>query len=151
MLVAPYEDRTSVQFRILNLRPNVLMEIQAHMILMTVEGPPGALTRKYQTLKLERDDLYFLALSWTIVHPIDEESPLFGKTREDLARLQAEFVVMIKAFDDTFAQSVHARYSYRYDEVTWQARFQPAFEIDSEGNMVLNVDRVSSHALIAGS
>jgi inward rectifier potassium channel len=151
ILVAPYEDRSSVQFRILNLRPNVLMEVQAHMVLMTVEGPPGALTRKYQPLKLERDDLYFLALSWTIVHPIDEESPLFGKTREDLASLQAEFVIMIKAFDDTFAQAVHARYSYRYDEVTWQARFQPAFEIDSEGNMVLHVDRVSSQAAIAGN
>jgi len=151
MLVAPYEDRTSMQFRILNLRPNVLMELQAHMILMTVEGPPGAQTRKFRQLKLEREDVYFLALSWTVVHPIDEDSPLFGKTPEDLIDMQAEFVIMIKAFDDTFAQSVHARYSYRYDELAWQARFQPAFEIDGEGNMVLNVDRVSNYAAIAGT
>jgi len=151
MLVTPYEDQTSTQFRILNLRPNVLMEIRAHIILMTVEGPPGALTRKYQELKLERDGIYFLALAWTVVHPIDQDSPLFGKTSEDLERLQAEFVIMIKAYDDTFAQSVHARYSYRYDEITWQARFNPAFEFDTEGNMVLNVDRVSSHAMIAGT
>jgi inward rectifier potassium channel len=151
MLVAPYEDRTSAQFRIVNLRPNVLMEVQAHLVLMTVEGPPGALTRKYQQLKLERDDIYFLALTWTVVHPIDEESPLFGKTAADLERLQAEFVVMMKAYDDTFAQVVHARYSYRYDELAWQNRFQPAFEIDGQGNMVLNVDRVSSRAAIAGS
>jgi inward rectifier potassium channel len=150
ILMAPYQDRSSVQFRILNLRPNVLMEIQAHMILMTVEGPPGALTRRYQPLKLEREELYFLALSWTIVHPIEEDSPLFGKTREDLERLQAEFVVMIKAFDDTFAQSVHARYSYRYDELVWQAHFQPAFEMDGDGNMILNVDRVSSFIAGAG-
>ena len=94
-----------------NQRPNVLMEVQAHMILMTVEGPIGAQNRKYQELKLERDSVYFLALSWTIVHPIDEESPLFGKTPEELRRLQAEFVIMIKAFDDTFAQiRCHARY-----------------------------------------
>jgi inward rectifier potassium channel len=151
MLVAPYQDRSSMQFRIVNLRPNVLMEIQAHLVLMTVEGEPGAMTRKYQALKLERDDIYFLALTWTIVHPIEEDSPLFGKSPEDLARLQAEFVIMIKAYDDTFAQAVHARYSYRYDEIAWQARFQPAFEIDGEGNMVLNVDRVSSHAAIAGT
>ncbi len=150
ILMAPYQDRSSVQFRILNLRPNVLMEIQAHLILMTVEGPPGALTRRYQPLKLEREDLYFLALSWTIVHPIEEDSPLFGKTREDLERLQAEFVVMIKAFDDTFAQSVHARYSYRYDEMVWQAHFQPTFEMDGDGNMILNVDRVSSFTAGAG-
>lgn len=151
MLVTPYQDRSSVQFRIVNLRPNVLMELEAHMILMTVEGEPGALTRRFQPLKLERENVYFLALTWTIVHPIEEESPLFGKTPEELRRLQAEFVIMIKAFDDTFAQAVHARYSYRFDELTWQARFQPAFEIDGEGNMVLNVDRVSSHGAIAGS
>ncbi len=149
VLIAPYQERTSVQLRILNLRPNVLMEVQAHLILMTVEGTPGAQSRTYRTLKLEREDLYFLALSWTIVHPIEEDSPLFGKTAEDLERMQAEFVVMIKAFDDTFAQSVHARYSYRYDEVAWGARFQPAFEIDGDGNMVLHVDQVSSHAMIA--
>jgi inward rectifier potassium channel len=150
MLVAPYEDRSSLQFRIANLRPNVLMELQANVILMTVEGPAGALSRKYTQLKLERDGIYFLALAWTVVHPIDEDSPLFGKTPEELARLQAEFVIMIKAFDDTFAQSVYARYSYRYDELTWQARFQPTFDIDGEGNMVLNVDRVSSYSAGAG-
>jgi inward rectifier potassium channel len=127
------------------------MELHANLILMTVEGPPGSQTRRYQPLKLEREDLYFLALSWTVVHPIDEDSPLFGKTREDLERLQAEFVILIKAFDDTFAQSVHARYSYRYDEIVWQARFQPAFEMDRDGNMILNVDRVSNFSLSAGA
>jgi inward rectifier potassium channel len=145
MLVAPYQERTSLQFRILNLRPNVLMDLHANLILMTVEGPVGAQTRNFQALKLERDAIFFLGLSWTVVHPIEEDSPLFGKTREELERLQAEFVITIKAYDDTFAQSVYARNSYRYDEVIWQARFQPAFEIDPEGNLLLHVDRVSSY------
>ncbi len=150
MLVAPYQDHSSLQFRVLNLRPNVLMELEANVILMTVEGPAGAMSRKYQQLKLERDNIFFLALAWTVVHPIDEDSPLFGKTAEELERLQAEFVITIKAYDDTFSQSVYSRYSYRYDELTWQARFQPAFEIDHDGNMVLNVDRVSSYTAGAG-
>jgi len=148
--VAPYQDRSSLQFRVLNLRPNVLMELEANVILMTVEGPAGAMSRKYQQLKLERDSIFFLALAWTVVHPIDEDSPLFGKAPEELARLQAEFVITIKAYDDTFAQSVYSRYSYRYDELTWQAKFQPTFEIDQDGNMVLNVDRVSSFTAGAG-
>jgi inward rectifier potassium channel len=151
MLVTPYQDRSSVQFRIVNLRPNILMELEAHVVLMTVEGPPGALKRHYQQLQLERSNLYFLALTWTVVHPIDETSPLFGRTPEDLERLQAEFVVMLKGFDDTFSQTVYARNSYRYDELTWQAHFHPAFEIDGDGNMVLNVDHVSSHARIASA
>ena len=149
ILMAPYQEQSSLQFRIVNLRPNILMELEANLVLMTVEGTPGNLKRRFQPLKLERDTIYFLALTWTIVHPLDESSPLFGKTAADLERLQAEFVVLIKAFDDTFSQAVHARYSYRYDELRWQAKFQPAFEIDGNGNMILNVDRVSSHALLS--
>ena len=148
ILMAPYQDQSSLQLRIVNSRPNILMELEANLVLMTVEGPPGNLKRRFEPLKLERDKIYFLALTWTIVHPLDETSPLFGKTAEDLARLQAEFVILIKAFDDTFSQTVHARYSYRYDELMWQAKFQPAFEIDGNGNMILNVDRVGNHALL---
>ena len=149
ILMAPYQDQNSIQFRIVNQRPNILMDLEANLVLMTVEGPPGKLTRRYQPLKLERDRVYFLPLTWTIVHPLDETSPLYGKTAEDLERLQAEFVILIKGFDDTFSQTVHARYSYRYDELQWQAKFQPAFEIDENGDMVLNVDRVGSHALLS--
>lgn len=149
ILMAPYQDQSSLQLRIVNLRPNILMELEANLVLMTVEGPPGNLKRRFQPLKLERDTIYFLALTWTIVHPLDETSPLFGKTAQDLERLQAEFVILIKAFDDTFSQAVHARYSYRYDELEWQAKFQPAFEIDGNGNMILNVDRVGSHVLLS--
>jgi inward rectifier potassium channel len=149
ILMAPYQDQSSLQFRIVNLRPNILMELEAYLVLMTVEGPPGKLTRRFQPLKLEREKVYFLPLTWTIVHPLDESSPLFGKSAADLERLQAEFVVLIKAFDDTFSQAVHARYSYRYDELTWQAKFQPAFEIDGTGNMILNLDRVGSYAQLS--
>ena len=150
MLVSSMGGTPALQFRIANLRPNVLMELQATIVLMTVEGPSGALSRKFQQLKLERENIYFLALTWTIVHPIDESSPLYGKSPEDLERLQAEFMILIKGFDDTFSQIVHARYSYRFDELAWRSKFHPAFEVDTQGNMVLNVDRVSSHAAVAG-
>jgi inward rectifier potassium channel len=143
-LIAPYEDRTSLQFRIVNRRPNTLMEMEAIVILMMVEGEPGKMKRTFQPLTLERDDLDFLALTWTIVHPIDEASPLFGKTNADLEKSQAEVIVIIKAFDETFSQTVRARYSYRWDEVTWNAKFTPAFDFDDTGSMVLNIDKVGS-------
>ena len=149
ILMAPYQEQNSLQFRIVNLRPNILMDLEANMVLMTVEGPPGQMKRQFQTLKLERERVYFLPLTWTIVHPIDETSPLYGKSYADLERWQAEFVVLIKGFDDTFSQVVHSRYSYRYDEIRWQAKFQPAFEINEAGDMILNVDRVGSHALLS--
>jgi len=142
MLVAPYHRGQSLQVRVVNRRVNMLMDLEATMLLMTVEGPPGQLKRNFQILKLERHKVFFLPLTWTLVHPIEPSSPLFGRTPEDLERLQAEVLILIKGFDDTFSQVVHSRYSYRYDELAWKARFKPAFEFDEEGDIVLNVDQV---------
>ncbi len=145
-LVAPFEGRTSLQFRILNRRPNALMDMEATVILMMVEGEPGKQKRTFQSLTLERDQIDFLALTWTIVHPIDESSPLFGKTNEDAEKWQTEVIILIKGFDETFSQGVRARYSYRFDEIAWNAKFTPAFEFDQTGSMVLNIDKVGSYA-----
>jgi len=143
-LITSYQDRTALQFRIVNLRSNVLIDLQASIILMTVDGSSGAPTRQYTPLALEREGVYFFPLTWTVVHPIDESSPLFGKTTADLSHLQAEVLILIKAFDDTFSQNVNARYSYRFDEIEWSAKFAPAFHIDEHGEMVLEVDRVGA-------
>lgn len=146
MLMAPYQAGHSVQFRIVNLRPNILMELEASMLLMTVEGPPGSATRRYDRLALERDKVYFLPLTWTIVHPIDESSPLRGLSADALEAMQAEFLILIKGYDDTFSQTVHRRFSYRYDELIWGAKFTTAFDIDATGDVVLDVDKVGAFA-----
>ncbi len=145
LLVAPYQQGTSLQWRIVNLRSNVLLELSASAMLMTVEGGQ----RRYQILNLERSNVYFFPLTWTIVHPIDETSPVYGKTAAELEVLQAEVLILIKAFDDTFSQMVNSRYSYRYDEMVWGAKFSPAFHIDESGNMVLDVNLVSQHTLVS--
>ncbi len=142
LAVAPYLDGTSLQFRVVNRRRNSIMELEVTMVLMDVEGQSGALKRVYKPLKLERDKVLFFPVTWTIVHPIDQDSPLYGKTAADLERQQSEFMILIKGYDDTFNQTVHSRYSYRYDEVIWGVRFAPAFHIDSGGDIILEVDKV---------
>jgi inward rectifier potassium channel len=139
VLVTPYEEGTSLQFRIVNLRPNVLIELSANIMLMTIEDGQ----RKFVNLTLERDKIYFFPLTWTVVHPIDDSSPLLGKTAAELEALHAEVLILIKGFDDTFSQTVNARYSYRYDEMIWGAKFAPAFHIDEEGKMVLELGDLS--------
>jgi len=146
MLMAPYQSGTSLQFRIVNLRPNILMELEASMLLMTVEGAAENAVRRYHRLTLERDMVYFLPLTWTIVHPIDESSPLRGLSEDALQALQAEFLILIKGYDDTFSQTVHRRFSYRYDELIWGAKFTNAFDIDASGDVVLDVDKVGAFA-----
>jgi inward rectifier potassium channel len=144
MVVAPYQEGTSLQFRIANRRSNNLMELEARVLLMTVEPSGDAMLRKYKPLELERPNVQFLPLAWTVVHPIDESSPLWGKTARDLANLKAEFLILIKAFDDTFFQTVHVRYSYRHDELVWGVRFASTFEVDSEGHMILDLGHLSA-------
>jgi len=146
MVVAPYQTGTSLQFRVANRRSNNLMELEARLLLSTVEPSDHGLLRKYKPLALERPSVQFLPLTWTVVHPIDEASPLWGLTAEDFARQQVEFLILIKAFDDTFFQTVHVRHSYRHEEVVWGARFVPAFEADSQGEMVLDLKRLSEVA-----
>jgi inward rectifier potassium channel len=144
MLMAPYQDGTSLQFRIANRRQNSLMELQVRMLLMTVQTENGQQKRRYDLLKLERPEVLFLALTWTIVHPIDQESPFWQKTAEDLNRLQAEVLILIKGFDDTFNQTVLARYSYRHDEIVWGKRFTPAFSVNEKGDLILEVKKIGA-------
>ena len=86
----------------------------------------------------------FLPLTWTVVHPIDETSPLWGRTAKDLERLQAELLILLKGYDDTFNQTVIARYSYRHDEFQWNLRFKPAFFVSPQGDLVLELRKVGA-------
>lgn len=144
LLISPYLEGTSLQFRIVNRRKNDLINLEARLLLMTVEFVGDRLQRRYVSLTLERSQILFFPLTWTVVHPIDEASPLYGKAAEDLAGLQAEVMIMIEGFDDTFGQTVHVRYSYRYDEIVWGAKFAPAFEIDANGDLRVEVSRVGA-------
>jgi inward rectifier potassium channel len=144
MLVTPYQDITSLQFRIINRRSNNLINLHARLLLMTVEPVRGKLQRRYVPLPLERDEVLFFPLPWTIVHPIVPGSPLYAKTAADLEALQAEVLILIRAFDETFGQNVNARRSYTYEEFVWGARFQPAFELDAAGDdLIVEVDKIS--------
>lgn len=146
MLVAPYQNGSSLQFRVVNRRTNSLMDLEVRIMLMIVATKNDKLTRKYDPLKLEREQVVFLPLTWTIVHPIDSESPLYGKTEADLKKQQAELLIVIKAYDDTFSQMVIARHSYRYDEIIWGRSFGPAFYVDDQGDLVLELSKLGELA-----
>src|SRR5436305_2006546 len=83
MLVAPYQDVNSLQFRVVNRRSNNLIDVEARLLLMTVETSNGILKRRFESLELERPQVLFFPLTWTVVHPITATSPLFGKSAEE--------------------------------------------------------------------
>jgi inward rectifier potassium channel len=141
-LIAPYQTGTALMFRIANERSNNLMELEVRVTLMQVIEKAGTLERKFDELALERKSVLLFPLTWTVVHPLDEASPLHGKTAEDLARLQIELIVLVKGFDETFSQVVHSRYSYGADEIVWGAKFVRAFRVEPAG-MLLELDKIS--------
>ena len=141
-IVAPYQDGTSLQIRIANQRNNALVDLEATLVLMTVEGTGDRARRVYAKLELERPNIFFLPLTWTIVHPIVPGSPLHGATPAQLETKAAEIMVLVRGFDDTFSQVVNARSSYRYDEILWGRRFAPAFHNDQDGHLVLDLAKM---------
>jgi inward rectifier potassium channel len=144
-LIADYQDGSSFQFRMVNRRANTLIEPEVTLMLMTVVRTDGAHRRDFTLLRLERAKIMLFPLTWTIVHPIDAESPLRGKSAVELEELQAEFIVLVKAWDETFAQTVHQRFSYSYSELIWGGKFVPAFGVDASGSLELHVDKVGHY------
>ncbi|ALW84911.1 hypothetical protein AUC43_07290 [Hymenobacter sedentarius] len=130
----------SLQFRIANQRSNILIDLQARVLVKTIE--PGTSNQKYAFLPLERDAVSFFPLSWTIVHDITPESPLYGYGPEDYQAQDVEIIIQLKGYDDTFAQDVHARNSYTHEEIEWHRRFIRAYEVDDDGIAVIDLDQL---------
>lgn len=127
-VVAPYGERTAFEFRIANQRSSEIIELEAQVLYSALEfNDRGSVTRQYHLLPLERNKVVFLPLAWTIVHPIDASSPLFGKSVDDLRLVHGEILVLLSGIDETFEQTVHARSSYLPDEIVWNARFASIF------------------------
>lgn len=148
-VIAPYRDITGFMFRITNVRKSQIVELTAQVILSLFVEEGGVSSRKFFGLELERNKVTFFPLSWTIVHPIDERSPLFGYDAERLIAAKAEFLILLSGTDETIAQTVHRRSSYRADEVVWNAKFSSMFMYPelNEDQQVLKVDISRIHEI----
>ncbi|GAB2600836.1 ion channel [Spirosoma areae] len=139
---APYLDVNAWMFRIINTRANQLINLDVTITMSRLESKPdGTLYRKYYGLNLERSKVAFFPANWTLVHPITDQSPLYGCTPEDLEKSDTEFLVSLQGLDDTFVQSVHTRFSYRHDEVRWGHKFRPMFD-GTQTEVNLDLDKL---------
>ncbi len=122
------------EFRIINARNNQIIDLHVLLLVSRFEtNASGTAVRRYYPLSLERESVIFFPLSWTIVHVIDQDSPLFGVTQDDLCASGAEFLILLTGMDETFSQVVNARSSYRADEIVWDAKFTDIFVYDPTG------------------
>jgi inward rectifier potassium channel len=135
-VVAPYNGGTGLMFRLVNGRNNQLIEVEAKVLFARFVNENGRTVRRFDFLELERNQVTFFPLSWTVVHPIDISSPLYGLTEEDLAKTDAEILILLSATDETFAQVVHARTSYKPDSIKWGYKFRSLYNPTVDGKPI---------------
>lgn len=120
-VMAPYQDMNGFMFRVVNIQENQLLEVEV-TVSISLRREHSEL-RDFFGLELERSKVVFLPSVWTVVHPINETSPLHTFTAVDLEERDAEFIVTMKAFDESFSQTVYSRTSYKPAEIQWGQKF----------------------------
>lgn len=139
-VIAPYRDGAAFMFRIANARSSQLIDVKARVLLARRKADGG---RDFTELTLERPGVLFFPLSWTIVHPIDAASPLRGVDAADLEAMDAEFLILLTGTEETFAQTLHTRASYKSEEVVWGARFVNVFNPSTAaGRVSIDISRL---------
>ena len=144
-IIAPFKDGTALMLRIAPFKNTTLTDAEAKVTLgMSVEEN-GKITNKFFPLQLEYHNVNALTLSWTIVHPITEESPLYGFSKEDFENTRGEILIFIKAFDDMFSNTVVARSSYTFREIIYGAKFIPMYHRNSDADAtILDLKKINS-------
>ncbi len=127
-VITPYNGVPTLIFRTANKRRNRILEAQVGVSLLRDEiTKEGDFMRRFYDLKLVRNQTPIFALTWTVMHTIDESSPLYGATPESLVDNNSEIVVLLMGLDETVSQTIHARHSYIESEIFWNHRFVDIF------------------------
>jgi len=147
ILLAPNPLRNnepSIQFRIVNTSRNQLIDLVARVTLTWLEEIDGSLKRKFERLDLELESIHLFPLNWTIIHMIDDRSPLFGLTKEEMSARHMELLILVKGFDDTYTQKIHTKRSYSFSELIDGARFISMYE-NTDKKTVLHLSQLDDY------
>lgn len=144
-LIAPFQGGYGLMLRMAPYKNTNLTDAEAKITLGITMDEGGNKVNRFFSLDLEYNKINALTLSWTLVHPITEESPLYGFTEEDFKSMRGEILVFVKAFDEMFSNTVATRTSYTFHEVVYGAKFVQMFE-HSEDNTktILHLDKIDT-------
>ena len=153
--VAPHNGVPTLSVRLANSRRNQILEADVRLTLVRNEfTAEGQRMRRFHDLALARGHTPIFALTFVVMHPIDERSALFGQDASSLLAQDVELLVTVTGLDETMSQTIHARYSYSPDEILYDHRFVDMFGYTSEGRIVIdfnNFDRVEAWTGVAGA
>lgn len=147
VILSPFENGLALMFRMVNSRDNILLKSKVNAIFI-IDKAEGAdpFNKKYHNLELQLDTILFFPFSWTIVHKIEESSPLFNLTVKDLKERHAELIVLFETFDETFGQEMIQKHSYADEQWLENVKFDMIYGPNKNGILeiqVKNIDQVS--------
>ena len=138
-VISEHNGIPTLMLRAANQRHNQILEAQVYVYLMRDEiSAEGQFMRRFYSLDLLRDRTPRFTLSWTIMHPIDETSPLWKATPESLAKTQAMLIVSLNGIDETIYHTLHAPYSYMNNDILWNHRFIDIFHQTANGQRYID-------------
>jgi inward rectifier potassium channel len=125
MLVANYRGGKALMFRLVGYKDDHLLTNAEVKVSTRLFSPNG--TYQFYNLDLERTHVDSLVLNWTVVHPIDENSPFYGLTENEIKALQPEVSALLIGFDEVYSSTVMARNSYALTDLVFGYRFIPMY------------------------
>ncbi|WP_445628900.1 ion channel [Nostoc sp. DSM 114167] len=141
-VITPHNAMPTLIFRSANKRRNTILEAQMRVYLMRDEITlEGQFIRRFHDLKLVRNQTPSFTLSWSVMHVIDEFSPLYGMTPESLTQTNTMLIVSLSGIDETVVQVVHARHSYSANEILWNNQFVDIIYHTPDGNRYIDYNR----------
>jgi inward rectifier potassium channel len=148
-IIAPFKEGVALMFRMAPYKNNILSEAEVKVNLAMQIEENGKMVNRFFNLDLEISKINSLALSWTIVHPINDKSPLYNFNYTDIANAKIEALVFVKAFDEVFSNTVVQRFSYISSEVVWGAKFRMMYHADEKKKAtVLDLDKLNDYEKI---
>lgn len=144
-LISRMDGKPCLMFRMANTRLNQIAEAQARVTLARNETTQeGIVYRELYDLSLERERSPLFAMTWLVIHIIDEKSPLLGQTRESIRACDTEIIATMTGTDETFSQTVHSRFSYAADDIEWNAEFEDMIARDDCGYLAVSLEKISA-------
>jgi inward rectifier potassium channel len=145
-LISPYKDGIALMFRMSPYKNNNLSEAEVKLTMGMQTEENGKMANKFYTLDVEIAKINSLVLSWTIVHPIGELSPLYGFSENDIKNSRIEIWVYVKAFDEIFSNTVVDRTSYISPEIVWGGKFRLMYHPSHDKNhTILDLDKLDEY------
>ena len=143
-VVTAFDGVPTLTFRAANRRRNLVVEAEVTInLLRDLTTMEGTTMRRFEELRVIRARSPLFFMTWTVMHQIDDDSPLHGETRDSLMQKHAEIVVVMKGLDETFVSTIHARTSYTPDEIVWDRKLVDIFVTDADG--VRSIDFTRFH------